>query len=53
MPNREMIDRVVRNAEQDMRSGRLSRRDFLRLSALLGISTGSAVALAACGAGTT
>jgi peptide/nickel transport system substrate-binding protein len=53
MPNREMIDRVVRNAEQDMRAGRLSRRDFLRLSALLGISTGSALALAACGGGST
>jgi peptide/nickel transport system substrate-binding protein len=53
MPNRDMIDRIVRNAEQDMRAGRLSRRDFLRLSALLGISTGSALALAACGGGTT
>lgn len=49
MPSHEELRRVISNAQQDLQAGRLSRRDFLRLAGLLGMSASAAAALAACG----
>lgn len=48
MPTHDDMHRLLTNAERDMRSGLLSRRDFVRMLGLLG----GAAALAACGAPT-
>jgi len=40
----------VYQAQDQLRSGRISRRSFLRLATLLGVSVPTAYALAACGA---
>jgi peptide/nickel transport system substrate-binding protein len=43
------IHPLVSEASKDLKAGKISRRDFLRLSALLGLSVTSAEVLAACG----
>lgn len=40
----------IQKAYEHLRQGRMSRREFLRLSTLLGMSAGAAAFLAACGA---
>ncbi len=40
----------IQRAYEQLRQGRVSRREFLRLATLLGMSAGSAAFLAACGA---
>jgi peptide/nickel transport system substrate-binding protein len=39
----------VYEAQDQLRKGRISRREFLRLATLLGVSAGSAYVMAACG----
>ncbi len=43
------IHPLVSKASKDLKAGKISRRDFLKLSALLGLSVTSAEVLAACG----
>ena len=43
------IHPLVTQANQQLREGKISRRDFLRLSTLLGLTVASAEFLAACG----
>jgi peptide/nickel transport system substrate-binding protein len=45
---RERIDPIVLNAHNDLRAGTISRRHFLRLATLLGVSASTANVLAAC-----
>jgi peptide/nickel transport system substrate-binding protein len=47
--SRERIHPMISEARQMLRDGSMSRRDFLRLSSLLGLSVAGASALAACG----
>jgi peptide/nickel transport system substrate-binding protein len=44
--NQKSIHPAVHQMKSDMEKGRLSRRDFLRYSSLLGLSTGAAFAMA-------
>lgn len=46
------IHPAIPEAQEQLAQGRISRRDFLRLSTLLGLSLGTAKFLAACGAPT-
>jgi len=43
------IHPLVTEANQQLREGKITRRDFLRLSTLLGLTLASAEFLAACG----
>jgi peptide/nickel transport system substrate-binding protein len=43
------IHPLVTEANQQLREGKITRRDFLRLSTLLGLTVASAEFLAACG----
>ena len=43
------IHPLVTQANQQLREGKISRRDFLRLSTLLGLTLAGAEVLAACG----
>lgn len=45
------IHPLVSEAQEQLRKGLITRRDFLRISALLGMSVASASVLAACGGG--
>jgi peptide/nickel transport system substrate-binding protein len=47
------IHPYVLKAQEKLADGRISRREFLRLASLLGVSAAGAYALAACGAPTT
>ena len=49
----ERIHPYVARAQQKLADGRISRREFLRLASLLGVSAAGAYTLAACGAPTT
>jgi len=46
----ESIHPFVARAQQQLADGRISRREFLRLASLMGVSWGTAWVLAACGA---
>jgi peptide/nickel transport system substrate-binding protein len=46
------IHPLVNEAQNKLRQGSISRRDFVKLSTLLGVSLGTANILAACGGGT-
>ncbi|MGQ0602835.1 MAG: ABC transporter substrate-binding protein, partial [Anaerolineales bacterium] len=46
----ESIHPYVTKAQQQLADGRISRREFLRLASLMGVSGGAAWVLAACGA---
>jgi len=46
------IHPLIKDAQNKYRQGTISRRDFLKFSTLLGVSLGTASALAACGAET-
>ena len=46
----EKVHPAIPDAYDKLVQGRISRRDFLRFSTLLGLSAGSAYFLAACGA---
>jgi peptide/nickel transport system substrate-binding protein len=48
----DRIHPKVLKAQQKLADGRISRREFLRLASLLGVSAAGAYALAACGAPT-
>lgn len=50
MSRSDEIDQLVQRARADVFAGRLSRRDFMRLAAALGLSAGATAVLAACGA---
>jgi peptide/nickel transport system substrate-binding protein len=45
----EKLHPAVPQIQEQLRQGRISRREFLRLTTLLGVSAGTAYALAACG----
>ena len=45
----DRIHPAVPEMQEQLRQGRISRREFLRVVTLLGVSAGSAYALAACG----
>ena len=47
----EKIHPLVSEAQEQLRKGLISRRDFLRVAALLGTTVASASVLAACGGG--
>lgn len=48
--NQERIHPFVKQAQEQLYDGRISRREFLRLASLMGVSATSAWVLAACGA---
>ncbi|MFL5806996.1 MAG: 4-phytase, partial [Roseiflexaceae bacterium] len=45
----EKLHPAVPEIQEQLRQGRISRREFLRLTTLLGVSAGTAYTLAACG----
>ena len=45
----DRIHPAVPGVQEQLRQGRISRREFLRLVTLLGVSASSAYAMAACG----
>ena len=47
--SRDRIHPLILDAQELVRGGQMSRRDFLRLSSLLGLSAAGASVLAACG----
>ena len=47
--SREKLHPAVPQLQEQLRQGRISRREFLRLTTLLGTSAAAAYALAACG----
>ncbi|MBL8055283.1 MAG: hypothetical protein JNK29_01230, partial [Anaerolineales bacterium] len=51
--DKERIHPFVAKAQEQLADGRISRREFLRLASLMGVSAASAWILAACGAPTT
>jgi peptide/nickel transport system substrate-binding protein len=53
MSTDERIHPFVKQAQEKLYDGRISRREFLRLASLMGVSAASAWVLAACGAPTT
>jgi peptide/nickel transport system substrate-binding protein len=50
--NNRRVHPIAREAQEHLRQGRISRREFLRLATLLGIGLPAAQVLAACGAPT-
>ena len=45
----ENVHSHIPEAFEQLKQGRVSRREFMRLATLLGMSVGTATALAACG----